>query len=366
MNSIRRRLTIWYTVALGVTVLAFGAALYYERQQSSIRELDRRLYIEADVAKRWLAESYRVLGRLVAQTPRPALDPGISAYLEAFRDYLIVADTAGNVIGLSAVTRPLSAADFERLSAPLHALRGPQASGTIAFDPPLGSVRYLATRVDSAGPGINVILVATPTAEVSYGPADLLKSMLLIAPIVLAGSVFLGYWLANTSVQPLLGIIDELEAIGDGRSLHRRLAVPISDDEMSRLAITINGMLARLEQSFSSLRRFTADASHELKTPLMVLRAGVERGLTHPKTPRDVLQSLDETLDQINQMTEMVDNLLTLARRRAISARSCPTSPKPLACWGRMRRSRSRPRCPRTRCGSRWTATASASCCSTW
>jgi signal transduction histidine kinase len=261
-----------------------------------------------------LAESYRVLGRLVAQTPRPALDPGISAYLEAFRDYLIVADTAGNVIGLSAVTRPLSAADFERLSAPLHALRGPQASGTIAFDPPLGSVRYLATRVDSAGPGINVILVATPTAEVSYGPADLLKSMLLIAPIVLAGSVFLGYWLANTSVQPLLGIIDELEAIGDGRSLHRRLAVPMSDDEMSRLAITINGMLARLEQSFSSLRRFTADASHELKTPLMVLRAGVERGLTHPKTPRDVLQSLDETLDQINQMTEMVDNLLTLAR----------------------------------------------------
>jgi len=112
----------------------------------------------------------------------------------------------------------------------------------------------------------------------------------------------------------LLGIMDELKAITDGRSLHRRLAVPLSGDEISRLVVTLNGMLARLEQSFSSLRRFTADASHELKTPLMVLRAGVERGLTHPQTPRDVLQSLDETLDQINQMTEMVDNLLTLAR----------------------------------------------------
>jgi signal transduction histidine kinase len=138
--------------------------------------------------------------------------------------------------------------------------------------------------------------------------------MLVIAPIVLLCSAALGWWLAGTSVQPLLGIMDELDAITDGRSLHRRLAVPLSGDEISRLVVTLNGMLARLEQSFSSLRRFTADASHELKTPLMVLRAGVERGLTHPQTPRDVLQSLDETLDQINQMTEMVDNLLTLAR----------------------------------------------------
>jgi two-component system, OmpR family, sensor kinase len=78
--------------------------------------------------------------------------------------------------------------------------------------------------------------------------------------------------------------------------------------------LTVNGMLARLEQSFGSLHRFTADASHELKTPLMVLRAGVERALVHPGTPPEILQSLDETLAQINQMTEMVESLLTLAR----------------------------------------------------
>jgi signal transduction histidine kinase len=175
-------------------------------------------------------------------------------------------------------------------------------------------VRYLATRVDSAGPGIGGLVVATPTEDLVFGPGALLQSMLVIAPIVLLCSAALGWWLAGTSIQPLLGIMDELEAITDGRSLHRRLAVPLSGDEISRLVLTLNGMLARLEHSFASLRRFTADASHELKTPLMVLRAGVERGLTHPQTPRDVLQSLDETLDQINQMTEMVDNLLTLAR----------------------------------------------------
>ena len=93
------------------------------------------------------------------------------------------------------------------------------------------------------------------------------------------------YWLAGSALVPVRLIMDEMDAIKDGRSLHRRLAVPLSNDELARLALTLNGMLARLETSFGSLHRFTADASHELKTPLMVLRAGVERALTHPSTP---------------------------------------------------------------------------------
>jgi signal transduction histidine kinase len=168
--------------------------------------------------------------------------------------------------------------------------------------------------MSAPGTGVGGLLVGTSTVNVAFGPTELLRSMLVTAPVVLLAAAALGWWLAGTSVQPLLGIIDELEAITDGRTLHRRLAVPLSGDEIQRLVVTLNGMLARLEQSFSSLRRFTADASHELKTPLMVLRAGVERGLTHPQTPRDVMEGLDETLDQINQMTEMVDDLLTLAR----------------------------------------------------
>jgi signal transduction histidine kinase len=138
--------------------------------------------------------------------------------------------------------------------------------------------------------------------------------MLLIAPVLLLSAGLVGYWLAGTSLRPVQGIMDEVEAISDGRSLHRRLAVPLSGDEMARLALTVNGMLARLEQSFASLHRFTADASHELKTPLMVLRAGVERALVHPGIPPEILQSLDESLAQINEMAEMVESLLTLAR----------------------------------------------------
>jgi two-component system, OmpR family, sensor kinase len=315
VGTIRARLTGWYTVALGATVVAFGVLLYLERRQSSLRELDQRLGLEADLANRWLSESYNVLGRIVTTTgSRPSLDPGISAYLEAVRDYLVVADTSGNVLALSEAARTLSADALQRLSAPIASLRLPKLAGTMDLGEGPGSVRYLALRVEAAGPEIGGLLVATSTGQVAFGPAELLRSMLLIAPIILLGSALVGYWLAGTALRPVQGIMDEVEAISDGTSLHRRLAVPLSGDEVARLVLTLNGMLARLERSFASLHRFTADASHELKTPLMVLRAGVERALVHPAVPGEILQSLDETLAQINEMTELVESLLTLAR----------------------------------------------------
>jgi signal transduction histidine kinase len=314
MTTIRSRLTIWYTVALGVTVVAFGTLLYLERRQSSLRELDQRLGLEADLANRWLSESYNVLGRIVTTAgTSPALDPGISAYLEAVRDYLVVTDTSGQILALSEAARNLNADVLQRLTAELRAVRLAKHSGTLDLEL-VGPMRFLAMRVEAAGPEIGGLLVATSTREVAFGPAQLLRSMLLIAPVILIGAALVGYWLAGTTLRPVQGIMDEVEAISDGRSLHRRLAVPRSGDEMARLALTVNGMLARLEKSFASLHRFTADASHELKTPLMVLRAGVERALVHPGTPGEILQSLDETLAQINQMTEMVESLLTLAR----------------------------------------------------
>ncbi len=315
MTTIRRRLTLWYTVALGVTVLAFGTLLYLERRQSSLRELDQRLALEADLANRWLSESYNVLGRIVTTAgTSPSLDPGISAYLEAVRDYLVVADTNGKVLALSEAARGLSADALERLTAPLDSLRPSKRAGTLGLGGGGGSVRYLALRVEAAGPEIGGLLVATSTGQLAFGPTELLRSMLLIAPVILVGAALVGYWLAGTSLRPVEGIMDEVDAISDGTSLHRRLAVPMAGDEMARLALTVNGMLARLEQSFASLHRFTADASHELKTPLMVLRAGVERALVHPGVPGEILQSLDETLAQINEMTELVESLLTLAR----------------------------------------------------
>lgn len=315
MNTLRQRLTVWYTAALAVTVFVFGASLYVDRRITSAREVDQRLVLEATLSAGWLTESQRVLGRVVTvDDGRPALDPGIAAYFEGFRDYLIVTDPVGRPLFLSAETRALPAASTERL---LSRLRIPPASrqqGTMTFDEAVGPVRVLVQRVPGSGDQIGGLLVAASEGSVLFGPEALLRSMVLSLPILLIASVLIGYWLAGTALRPMEPMIAELEAITDGRSLHRRLEVPRTSEELARLASAVNRMFARLEQSFSALHRFIADASHELKTPLMVLRAGVERTLTHPKTAPENLEALDVTLAEINRMTELVENLLTLAR----------------------------------------------------
>ncbi|HEX9165553.1 MAG TPA: ATP-binding protein [Gemmatimonadales bacterium] len=315
MNTLRQRLTVWYTAALAATVLVFGASLYVDRRITSSREVDQRLMLEAALSTGWLTESERVLGRVVTlDEERPALDPGIAAYFEGFRDYLIVTDPHGRPLFLSAETRALPAASTERL---LGRLRNPPASrqqGTLTFDESVGPVRFLAQPVPGAGDQVGGLLVAASVGSVFFGPGALLRSMVLSLPILLVASVLIGYWLAGTALRPMEPMIAELEAITDGRSLHRRLEVPRTSDELARLASAVNRMFARLEQSFSALHRFIADASHELKTPLMVLRAGVERTLTHPRNPPENLEALDATLAEIHRMTELVENLLTLAR----------------------------------------------------
>jgi len=157
-------------------------------------------------------------------------------------------------------------------------------------------------------------VVAARLSAVAFGPADLLQSMVLVVPLILVASGVLGWFLAGRAMRPVDQLMDEVQEVTDGRSLHRRVLVPTSGDELARLAVTLNEMFSRLEQSFSQLRRFTADASHELKTPLTVLRTGIERSLVHPGTPPEVLESLDTTLEQLNQLNELVDSLLTLAR----------------------------------------------------
>src|SRR5258705_12512421 len=130
----------------------------------------------------------------------------------------------------------------------------------------------------------------------------------------IAPAIIVGRWIAGRALEPVDSMITEIREITDGRSLHRRLPVPMEKDELARLAATLNQMWTRLERSFVALRRFTADASHELKTPLTVVRAGVERAITRPDMPPETLAALEETRQEVNRMTELLDSLLTLAR----------------------------------------------------
>ncbi len=314
MNTIRGRLTFWYTVALTATVLVFGTALYLERRQSSVRELDQRLALEADFARRWINESYNVLSTLVRPNDPRELQQGVAANFEGVRDLLLVFDRQGRTLYINDPVRQLNFAAIERLAA----LPGPApvvgVTGTAVLpgnEPPM---RYAQLPVDGAGTEVGAVVVAARLSAVAFGPADLLQSMVLVVPLILVASGVLGWFLAGRAMRPVERLMDEVQEVTDGRSLHRRVLVPTSGDELARLAVTLNEMFARLEQSFSQLRRFTADASHELKTPLTVLRAGVERSLIHPGTPPEVLEALDTNLEQLNKLNELMDSLLTLAR----------------------------------------------------
>ncbi len=326
MASTGVRLTTSYALALSATMVAFGAAVYWERTASTAREaeqqLDGRLLTESEFTRTALVQvanrtgtvvsGVRVLGRETDTSL--VLANEVRAYLEGLRDYLWIVDDTGYPIFTSSAASSIGG---EALKSVLNVmLRQPlqESQGTLDLTPGSARFRYYLLPVDSAGPHVRALMLAAQPQPDDRGPQQLLITMTLMAPIILVISAVLGSWLAGRSLRPVDVMIEELRAIQDGRSLHRRLAVPSGEDEISRLGSQLNAMLGRVEQSFMALRRFTADASHELKTPLMVLRAGVERSLTHPKTPAEIVGVLDDTLRQINQMGELVTNLLTLAR----------------------------------------------------
>jgi signal transduction histidine kinase len=329
MRTLRGRMTAWFFGALLLSLLAFAVSLYFELRRPSLIEIDDRVALETRLGLRWLEESYRVYGTLVRQDRRDtlvapdslrgpfdysrSLNPATSSYFESFRDYVVLVDRSGAVLFASEPIRELGFTALQRLSQQVPASQDPVPPTTLDFQVQGGAVRYAVTPVRTAGEEIGALLLAAPMVG-SFDPRVLARAMLAVSPLVILLAVLLAYWLSGNALKPVRGLMDEVDAIKDGRSLHRRLAVPLSNDEIARLALTVNGMLARLEQSFDGLHRFTADASHELKTPLMVLRAGVERALTHPGTPTEILATLDETLEELNQMNELVEDLLTLAR----------------------------------------------------
>ena len=320
MRSIRAQLTAWYTVALVATVLAFGIAAALVDRRAKYIELDRRLSTEADRAAALMFQAQTGGGPLLDEVNRnlAQLRYDLSAPLEVVADYLVVVDSAARIVYGSAETRRFTPVSQDSLRLRLFGVRPETREETfdVVLDTlPLRFVARAVPRPEGRRPVIVSVAVGAPTRDLDVSPARILSSMLFVLPLILLFSAGVGYVLSARALEPLGQMMDELEAITDGRSLHRRLAkAPTAGDELERLASTLNAMMARLEASFTALRTFVADASHELKTPLTVMRAGVERALTDPHTAPETIGLLDETLQEVRRMTELVDTLLTLAR----------------------------------------------------
>lgn len=132
----------------------------------------------------------------------------------------------------------------------------------------------------------------------------------LLFTALLAG--VLGWWLAGRALRPVVSMTDAARRIGE-QNLDQRLALTGPDDELHRLADTFDTMLDRLERSFESRRRFVANASHELKTPLAVQRTSIEVGLAGPLTD-DLAEVRDDLLAANREAEQLINALLLLAR----------------------------------------------------
>ncbi len=144
--------------------------------------------------------------------------------------------------------------------------------------------------------------------------------------LVTALGTFSGaWWLAGTAVRPIHEVIDQAEAIG-AQSLDRRIQAYADTVEYRRLVEVLNTMLARLQGAFESQRRFTADASHELRSPLTAIRGEIEVALRRPRESGEYVQVLESTLEEAVRLSRLSDDLLTLARSDSATLRPEPAS----------------------------------------
>ncbi|MGH7719259.1 MAG: sensor histidine kinase [Gemmatimonadaceae bacterium] len=315
MSTIRSRLTLAFAAALVGTMFAFALALWAARRAGSYEELHRYAVTEANLALNLIRQSEKA-GQPVTlirdSTIGPVITPTLRTLLEGIPDYVLVLDSTGRSLYLSFAVRQLNVDHRAALQA--AAISAPPTDVAQIVSIGREELLLVVRSPGSTESAVSRVVVAASMRSAKLALRELVGTSLVIAPLLLIASLALAYAIAGRALRPMDAMINEVQAITDGRSLHRRLPVPQSADEISRLTVTLNEMIERLEKSFGALRRFTADASHELKTPLTVLRADVERATWPTTSSADRMVALEEALQETTRMADLVDSLLTLAR----------------------------------------------------
>jgi signal transduction histidine kinase len=237
--------------------------------------------------------------------------PAFRTLLEGVPDYILLLDSTGRTLYSSFAVRQLDADAQLEVSQDAARLRTDEVPRLVYL---ADHELLLAAAAPTVHGAVARVVGGLDAAVAGEGARNLLGPGLVLALPLIILSVLGAHMIAGRAFKPVDVIINEVEAITDGRSLHRRLAVEGVGDELRRLSETLNEMIARLETSFGALRRFTADASHELKTPLTVLRADVERAMTVGPHSSEQPIALEEALQETRRMADLVDSLLTLAR----------------------------------------------------
>lgn len=161
-----------------------------------------------------------------------------------------------------------------------------------------------------------LVRVMTPLSSVHSTMRELRLILFLILPLAIIFSGLSAWFLAGVTLRPVKDIISTARLIG-AENLKTRIALPETHDEIRLLAETFNEMLDRLDRTFTSQREFIEDFSHEIKTPLAIIKGELEVTLKKIRSVKEYETTLHSSLEEIDRIIKVVDDLLTLARVEA-------------------------------------------------
>ena len=297
---IRLKLTFWYTTITCLTFLAAALAIYFTIRISIQRNADRELALRLE---------------------------GIKAFLQTADSYSTT-EVFSHELQERAGMR-LNGDPFQVVNQERHWIYRPASVMSLnlpAAYPQPGSDGYHLFSLESQGKKFRILSDTVRTSGQSFGVQIVsnVKPMYNILSrvlwVCLAGIPFIlvvagagGYWLSGRAMQPVLHITQTAKSIGE-RNLADRLTVSSAHDELRELTETLNDMLQRLETAFKRITRFTADASHELRTPVAIIRTTAEFILQKERSIPEYQQLVGQILVESEATTEMIEVLLTLAR----------------------------------------------------
>jgi heavy metal sensor kinase len=318
--SLRARLTLWNGAVLSAFVVGLALVAYGLLRYAAVSQVDRALHeqTEAIVHAIRAAEAFTPL----------APDAAISATLSSFREHdsaISILDPSGNRVRTSLVAPNdrlerehapllLDRADSLRIDTALARHPGRPAAFTVPVQS--GEVRVRATRLILASQSYSVVIVQS-LAELNALFARVRVVAFAAFPVALLLAAAGGHLIARRGLVPVAEMSRQAARIG-ATNLHERLAPGNPGDELGRLATAFNALLDRVDRAFSNQRRFMADASHELRTPVAIIRGEADVALSSDHlTPDEYREALGIIRDGSLRLSHTVNDLFLLARADA-------------------------------------------------
>ena len=302
--AVRTRLTLVYASVLAVLLAALGFVAY--------RVLSAQLDAAASSDLKELTDGLH--GYLHLESGAPVLsydrsDPAQVAFIEtATRFYQLYDLATGEPVAQSPAISPM-AVGFTAAEVKEFGTR--EGVRDILTDQ--GRLRFSSTVVH-LGPGHAYLLqVGMLLGSIDRALREFLNLLVWGIPIGVILAAAAGRWMAGRSLAPMRDLADAARSIGV-HALDRRMPVRGAGDEPDQVASAFNETLGRLEASVAEMRQFSAALAHELRTPLAALRGEIETTLLHPRTPDEYQRGLVSQLEEIDKLSRMVSQLLTLAR----------------------------------------------------